>query len=195
MYGVSNAILQTSVNALGTMVVACWALTGKIDGVYWAVGGAAGAAITTFAGQNYGAQKMDRVFRSLWVGLKIFIPMTILICVGIMLLSPFILPLFTDDQEVVQLTYQILWYFVPFYFIWTVVEVISGILRGCGEVKIPVLISGIGVCLFRVIWVMTVCRANLTIFNVSICYGITWTISAIALCIYYRYWKKKVVRE
>lgn len=191
MYGVSNAILQASVNALGTTVVACWALTGKVDGVYWAFASAAGAAITTFAGQNYGAGKMDRVFQCMKTSYKLFIPATIIICTAIMLVSPLLLPLFTNDPEVIALTYKILWYFVPFYFTWTLIEVVSGILRGCSNVRIPVLITGLGICLFRVIWVSTVCRVNLTVGTVSICYPVSWGITGICMLIYFFLWKKK----
>ena len=61
MYGVSNMIVQIGVNSLGTVVVASWAMTSKIDGVFWAVSNALGAAITSFVGQNLGAGKALRI--------------------------------------------------------------------------------------------------------------------------------------
>ena len=50
MYAVSNMIIQVGVNSLGTIVVASWAMTGKTDGIFWAVSNALGAAITSFIG-------------------------------------------------------------------------------------------------------------------------------------------------
>ena len=52
MYTVSNTIIQVAVNSLGTVVVASWAMSGKTDGLYWAVSSAMGAAITSFIAQN-----------------------------------------------------------------------------------------------------------------------------------------------
>ena len=48
MYSISNMIIQVAVNSLGTVIVASWAMSGKTDGVYWAVSNALGAAITGF---------------------------------------------------------------------------------------------------------------------------------------------------
>lgn len=195
MYGVSNAILQASVNVLGTMVVACWALTGKVDGVFWATSSAFGAAVTTFVGQNFGAKKMDRVFACFRTSVKLFLPLTVAICAAILGCAGFLLPFFTDDPEVVRLTIQIMWYFVPFYIFWSVIEIASATLRGCSNVRIPVIITGIGVCLFRVIWVLTVYKVYPTLFVVSICYPITWGITAVAMMIYFFRWKKKLSPE
>ena len=61
MYGLSNMIIQIGVNSLGTVVVASWAMTSKVDGIFWAVSNALGAAITSFVGQNLGAGRQDRV--------------------------------------------------------------------------------------------------------------------------------------
>ena len=61
MYALSNLILQTSVNSLGTDAAAAWTAIAKMDAIYWMIGGSLGTAITTFVGQNYGAGKMNRV--------------------------------------------------------------------------------------------------------------------------------------
>ena len=61
MYSISNMIIQVAVNSLGTVVVASWAMSGKTDGLYWAVSNAMGAAITSFIAQNHGAGRTDRV--------------------------------------------------------------------------------------------------------------------------------------
>lgn len=192
MYGISNAILQSSVNLLGTVAVASWALAGKIDGVYWAATSAFGAAVTTFAGQNFGAGKKERVKDSFKVSLWLFMPLTAAMCTAILILTPTLLPFFTDDLSVNATTREVILYFVPYYMMWTLIEILSGIMRGCGEVKAPVVISALGVCLFRVIWVMTVCAAGNTIFTVSICYPISWFITDIAMLVYYLHWRKRL---
>ena len=192
MYGISNAILQASVNALGTAYVAGWALSGKIDGIYWATVSAAGSAITTFAGQNYGAKLMDRVRKTASASFGVFEPATVILCALVLLFGRDMLPLFTDDPLVIDITMKVIMYFVPFYVIWTAIEILSGIMRGCGAVKVPVLINAVCVCLFRVVWVMTVCRIHPSLFNVSICYGISWVICLICMTLYFLKWRKTV---
>ena len=54
-YGVTNVVIQASVNSFGTDTAAGWAAYGKLDLIFWTVSSALGAAVTTFAGQNYGA--------------------------------------------------------------------------------------------------------------------------------------------
>ena len=64
LYAITNIIIQTSVNGFGTDIAAAWAAFGKLDAIFWTILGAFGIAVTTFAGQNYGAQKYDRVKKS-----------------------------------------------------------------------------------------------------------------------------------
>lgn len=61
MYSVSNLIIQSSINAFGTDTIAAWTAYGKVDGIFWMIMGAYGVSITTFAGQNFGAGKYDRI--------------------------------------------------------------------------------------------------------------------------------------
>ncbi|MBR6007089.1 MAG: MATE family efflux transporter [Clostridia bacterium] len=194
MYNGSNIIMQIAVNALGTVVVASWSLSGKLDGFYWAMAQAANAAVLTFVGQNYGAGRMDRIRGSVRTGLKLFMTMTVAMSALIILLAPPALKIFTKEAAVQQTTYTIILYFVPFYFVWTAIEVLSGTLRGCGDTK-PVLITGIGICAFRILWVLTVYQIWPTLFVVSISYIISWTLTMLAMVFYYRKggWEKPKV--
>lgn len=186
MYSVSNTVLQYAVNSLGTVAVASWSLAGKLDGFYWATANAANIAIVTFCGQNYGAGRMDRVHSCVKKSFLLFLSITIVLSGIILLVAPSALPLFTEDEAVVSTTYQVLLYFVPYYFLWTGIEVLTGSLRGCSDVTVPTIITGLGICLFRVLWVMTAFRLRPTLFMVSIPYLLSWIITSIALFLYYR---------
>jgi len=87
---------------------------------------------------------------------------------------------------VVETTYKIMLYIVPFYFTWVIVEVLSAVLRGAGDAVRPVAIIGIGICLFRVIWIATVFAHFGTLLSLCLSYPISWVITSIALVIYYR---------
>ncbi len=186
MYNVSNMIIQVAVNSLGTIVVASWAMSGKTDGIYWAVSSAMGAAITSFIAQNHGAGRTDRVKQCVRQSLIMAFVVTLGLSALLMLLAIPMLRLLTPDEAVVETTYRIMSYFVPFYFTWVLVEVLSAVLRGVGDAVYPVAIIGIGICLFRVIWIVTVFAYFGTLLSLCLSYTASWTITSVALVIYYR---------
>ena len=186
MYSLSNMTIQVAVNSLGTVVVASWAMSGKTDGFFWAISNAMGAAITSFIAQNYGAGRTDRVRQCVKQGLIMHFTVTIVVSAALMITAIPVLRLLTPDEAVVETTYRVMSYFVPFYFTWVLVEVLSAVLRGAGDVVYPVVIIGIGICLFRVIWILTVFEHFGTLLSLCLSYTASWTLTSIALVIYYR---------
>ena len=186
MYSLSNMTIQVAVNSLGTVVVASWAMSGKTDGFFWAISNAMGAAITSFIAQNYGAGRTDRVRQCVKQGLIMHFTVTIVVSAALMITAIPVLRLLTPDEAVVETTYRVMSYFVPLYFTWVLVEVLSAVLRGAGDVVYPVVIIGIGICLFRVIWILTVFAHFGTLLSLCLSYTASWTLTSIALVIYYR---------
>ncbi len=185
MYGVANMIIQVGVNSLGTVVVASWAMTAKVDGVFWAVSNALGAAITSFVGQNLGARRMDRVQLCVRQGLILAFSITIGLSGLIMLAAKPLLHLLTKDPAVISTTWEMLLYFVPFYFTWTLIEVLSAVLRGSGDAVRPVVIIACGICLFRILWICTVFRWFHTVPVLCLTYVASWTLTSIMILIYF----------
>ena len=68
----------------------------------------------------------------------------------IMLAAKPMLRILTTDQAVIDTTYEMMTYFVPYYFTWSVIEVLSAVLRGAGDAVRPVAIIGLGICLLRI---------------------------------------------
>ena len=187
MYAVSNMIIQVGVNSLGTVVVASWAMSGKTDGIFWAVSNALGAAITSFIGQNLGAGRQDRVKLCVKQGLILSFSITVTLSALIMLLGRPMLRILTEDQAVIDTTYQIMTYFVPYYFTWTLIEVLSAVLRGAGDAVRPVVIIGLGICLLRIVWILTLFQWVHTLMVLSLCYVVSWVVTSIAMTVYYRH--------
>ena len=186
MYAVSNMIIQVGVNSLGTVVVASWVMSGKTDGIFWAVSNALGAAIMSFVGQNLGAGREDRVKDCVKQGMLLSVIITISLSSLILLSGRPLLTLLTKDQAVRDTTWLIMLYFVPFYFTWTVVEVLSAVLRGSGDAVRPVIITGLGICLFRIIWIVTLFARIHTLLSLSLCYPVSWVITGFAMFVYFR---------
>ena len=193
MYAVSNMIIQVAVNTLGTVVVASWAMISKTDGIYWAISNALGAAITSFVGQNLGAGKPERAKECVRQGMTLAMIITVTLSGAIMLAAKPLLRLLTNDPAVISTSYQMMKYFVPFYFAWTAIEVISAVLRGAGDAVNPVIIIGLGICLFRIVWIATVFAAFRSLPALCWCYVASWTVTSTALILYYRHggWIKR----
>ena len=187
MYSVSNMIIQVAVNSLGTVVVASWAMSGKTDGIFWAISNALGAAITSFIAQNHGAGRTDRVRACVRQGLIMGYLVTGVVSTLLMLAAAIpMLRILTTDEAVVRTTYTIMSYFVPFYVTWVLVEVLSAVLRGAGDAVYPVIIIGLGICLFRVIWIFTVFAHFGTLLSLCLSYVVSWVLTSVALLIYYK---------
>ena len=195
MYSVSNFIIQIALNTLGTVVVASWSMAGKIDGVYWAVSSALGTAIMSFVGQNYGAGKKDRILGCARLGMLISLAITVCLVALILFFGQYGVQLLIDDSAVVDCTWQMLSFFVPYYFLWTIIEVLTGVLRGMGDALIPVIITGIGICGFRILWIAFIFPVFHTVRGITACYPASWALTAVAMLIYYMIKRRRVLSD
>ncbi len=186
MYGLSNLLLQVGVNSLGTVVVASWAMSGKVDGAFWAITSAFGTALTTFVGQNYGAGRIDRIRDCAKKSLLLLGGITLSLSAVLLLLARPLLHLLTDDPAVIDTTWYIITLFVPFYIIWVPIEIFPGVLRGVGDVLTPSLILAGGICGIRILWLYTAFRLSPVLLTLCLCYPLSWLITDIAVYLYFR---------
>jgi len=92
----------------------------------------------------------------------------------------------TEDQAVRDTTWLMMIYFVPWYFTWVVIEVLSAVLRGSGDAVRPVIIIGLGICLMRMLWIWTLFAQIHTLFVLCLCYPVSWTLTSLVMYLYYR---------
>ncbi len=185
LYTVSNLIIQTCINSFGTNDVAAWAAYGKMDAVFWMLMSALGISITTFAGQNYGAHKYERVKQGMWESLAIAMLLTAIFSVLFLVFGRPIFYLFTSDAAVVDEGMKMLLFLLPFWVTYISIEILSGTIRGAGVSFVPMVITIFGVCLLRLIWLFTAVPRHNSIYTVMASYPITWTVTSIAFWTYY----------
>ena len=190
MYSLSNIIIQAAINGLGTDTVAAWTVYGKMDALFWMTISSFGIAITTFAGQNYGAGKMERVRKGISTCLAMCFASTIVISILLNIGGYFLYSLFTSDPEVLRIGMQIVHFLVPTFFTYVCVEVLSGALRGVGDCWIPTLICLSGICLIRVLWIMLAVPQRPDIYTMTFSYPLTWTITSVLFIVYYCFFSK-----
>ena len=194
LYSVTNMLIQTFLNNLGTDTVAAWSAFGKIDSLYWMVNNAFGIAVTTFVGQNFGAGKMDRVRKGTRECLGMALVTAILLSVILMSAGRFLFGIFTTDANVVEIGLSMMQIISPTYFLFVFIEVYSGALRAQGHVIVTTAMTMIGICVLRVVWVTWIVPDG-TLSQIVACYPITWLVSAVGMIIYYHYKQKKILEK
>lgn len=190
MYSISNVIIQSSVNALDIDTIAAWTAYSKIDALFWMIIGAFGISITTFVGQNYGAGKVERVHKGIKICLQMTFVTSIVISGILYIFGGYIYRLFTNDIAVLEKGIEILHFLVPFFVTYICIEILSGALRGVSDCWIPMLITCLGVCLLRVLWILFVVPHHMTMRTILASYPLTWIVTSISFIIYYRFFSK-----
>lgn len=185
MYSLSNIIIQAAVNNFGTVTVAAWTALGKFDALFWVTSNAMGTALCTFVGQNFGAGQYERMRKGVRQWLLTDLCVTAVLSMMLLILAPWMLRMFSSDPAVIALARKMLWYFAPFYVVWVLIDIFSNALRGAGDSFWPMVISLVGVCLLRILWILFVVPRWNTIAGVSFSYPFTWGVTALAFLIYY----------
>ena len=193
MYSLSNMILQVAVNKIGTDAAAAWTALAKMDAIYWMVGGSLGTALTTIVGQNYGAGKMDRVKKSVNIGLGLYYAFSIAIVTVLMAFQRPLFSIFTDNQAVLDIAVSAFSIMAPFYILFSFIEIYSCALRGMGDVLIPMIMTMVGICGFRVVWSIVVVPLNPCMELISWSYPVSWALTSACFIVYYRNKMKKTL--
>jgi putative MATE family efflux protein len=190
MYSVSNIIIQAAVNVYGTKTVAAWSTYGKIDGLFWMISGAFGVAITTFVGQNYGAQRFDRIEKGVRVCLAMYFGTAVVLSSVLLTFARPIFGIFTTDLEVVKIGIGMQKIITPCYALFMFIEILSAALRSMSDVLIPTALTLCGVCLLRIVWILIIVPLNPSIAMISYSYPLTWAVTSVLFIVYYLYRKR-----
>ena len=195
MYSASNIVIQWAINAFDTDAVAAWTAYGKMDILFWMTMTALSQSLTTFAGQNYGAGKYDRLRRGVGVCTGMSAGITLVMSAILVIFARPILTLFTPDADVLEIGVEMVAFLAPCYITYILVELLPGAMRGAGKSLVPMLISVFGVCGLRLAWLFLAVPRVHTIIMVEASYPITWTVTSLALLVYYRWggWLKPPV--
>ena len=184
-FDLSNVLIQSGINSFGDITVAAWTAYLKTDAITWMVSGAFGVAITTFVGQNFGAQKYARIRQSVWVCMGMSVSLMAVLSTLMLLARYFILGIYTTDAEVVRVGAYIMLWIVPFNALFMPVEVFAGTMRGTGYSTVPTVITGLCACLFRIVWVVVIVSRWHTVEMLALAYPISWILAALVFYIVY----------
>lgn len=181
----SNILIQSGVNSFGDITMAAWTAHGKTDALTWMVTGAFGVSITTFVGQNFGAQKYSRIRKGTWTCLAMGVVMVAALDALLLAFRTPILGIYTDNPEVIAVGGMVMLSIMPYEFLFMPIEVFAGTMRGVGNSLMPTLITGSCVCLFRVVWLMTAVRHWHSLKTLTLSYPLSWALAAAVFLVVY----------
>jgi putative MATE family efflux protein len=194
--------VQSLTNTFGEMVIACSVMVMRVDGFAMMPNFTFGVAMTTFAGQNVGARKMDRVERGTREGLIIAVSVSTIITIIILTFGRYLMNIFTSTVELVDLSMRMMRILAAGYIAMAVTQVLSGVMRGAGDTMTPMWISLITTIALRVpiaygIAYLTRSEAYPTgrPESVFISLLIAWVCGAIITTVFYKKgnWRKKAL--
>jgi putative MATE family efflux protein len=186
--------LMGIVNKFGTNVIAAFSVASRLDSLAMIPAMSFSQALSTFVGQNIGANKSERIRAGLISTVKMSGIVTIVTTIFIVFAGHLMMSLFTNDTEVIRLGDQYLTIVSTFYILFTLMFIYNGVMRGAGDTLIPMFFSLLS------LWIIRIPMAWFLSGNIGAT-GIWWAIPAgwlIGLVLSFSYyksgrWKKKAV--
>ena len=172
VFSLANIIIQSAINSLGTVVMAASSAAFNIEIFTYDIVNAFGQACTTFVGQNFGAGELKRCKKTL----ILLAAIALIISFGKPLLS-----IFNSDPEVIDIGYIRVMLVVSAHFFSMLYEVMSGYLRGFGISLGPAILTMIGVCVVRLLWIQFVFPLSRTFRTIMLVYPVSLSLTALMI--------------
>ena len=153
VFSVSNIIIQSAVNSLGTVVMAATSASFNIEVITYNILSSFSQACTTFVGQNFGAGQIRRCKRTLLLCIAEGVVILAVVVPLVLFWGKTLLSVFSDDPAVVACGYIRLSALIPAHLFSLMYEVMSGYMRGFGISLTPAALTTAGVCGIRVAWI------------------------------------------
>ena len=183
IFSISNVLIQSSVNSFGASVVAGNTAAQNIEGFVYCSMNALHHTCLSFTGQNYGAKKFDRIRK---VAIECLGLVTAIgLCLGfvVFLFSPKLLGIYASANDldvVIKYGYLRLSIIMTTYFTCGTMDVLVGSIRGLGYSILPTIVSLLGACGLRILWIFTIFAGNHDLKVLYISYPVSWTITTLA---------------
>ena len=187
----SNVMAQYHINSLGEDAIAAFTAYFKVELIIYLPIVALGHAVMTFVGQNKGAGNIERVRKGTLYCTLISMGLAALTAAAALPLGGVLFRAFNKEASVIALGRQIIRVTFPFYFLYSVLQVVGDSLRGMGKAKEPMLIVLVNICAIRTALLFLIVPRVMDIRGVAVTYPITWALTAACMLVYYLYYHKK----
>jgi Na+-driven multidrug efflux pump len=201
LFSISNVLIQSSVNMFGNTVMNGNSASSSIEGFVYVIMNSVHHAGLSFSGQNLGAGRFENIKKVTRNSLIIVTILGIIFGGGFYLFGEQFLSIYTNVPKEIEVGIIRLAYLCLPYFLYGLVDVMVGDLRGLGSSTTPMIVSIIGICGLRIAWIYLVFNPNTDFINVNdlnllyISYPISWIVTFTILIICYVILYKKVKKR
>ena len=196
VFSISNVLIQSSVNSFGSITMAGNAAAQNIEGFIYTAMNSLYQASINFTSQNVGAGKTHRIVRVLVCCLGIVAAVGLILGIGAMIFGTQLLHIYSSDPEVVRYGLIRLSIISITYFLCGMMDVACGSIRGMGYSITPTVVSLLGACALRVIWIFTIFQIDRSLFVLYVSYPVSWAITFLAhmacFAVFYRRYKLRI---
>ncbi|MBE5786842.1 MAG: MATE family efflux transporter [Clostridiales bacterium] len=196
LFSLSNVIIQSSINAQGSIWMAGNGAAANIEGFAYVSMNSIAQGTLTFASTNRGARNYPRVRRVLWSSLGVVMVTGLAVGLLAWACGPMLLGLYDQNPDVITKGMVRMGIILPTYFICGLMDVAASHMRGVGYSIAPMIVSLSGACAFRLLWVYTVFAAdpsNMPLLYVS--YPISWLLTFLAHMMCYIFMARKKMQQ
>lgn len=193
LFSISNVMIQASVNSFGSLVMAGNGAAANIEGFVYNSMNAVYQAAITFTGQNMGARRYERINKILGACLLVVTTIGLIMGVGGYLLGDVLLRVYTQEPDVIAMGKIRLGLVCLPYFLCGIMDVLVGSMRGMGRSVVPMLVSILGVCGVRILWIQTVFAWDHNLQVLYWSYPLSWAATALVHFICFLFIHKKIM--
>lgn len=178
LFSISNVLIQSSVNSFGSIAMAGNTAASNIEGFVYTAMNAVHQTAISFTGQNLGGKRFDRLNKILFECLAFVTIIGLFMGNGAVLFGEQLLSLYSSDAKVIAYGMQRLQIICTFYCLCGIMDVLVGSIRGLGYAVMPMIVSLLGACAFRIVWIYTIFQWNRTLKTLYISYPVSWSLTA-----------------
>lgn len=195
LFSLSNVLIQSSVNSFGSIAMAGNTASSNLEGFVYIAMNAFHQTALSFTSQNIGGGKYDRVKKTMLYCILLVTAVGVVLGFGAYAFRERLLGIYTSDTEVIAYGILRMRIIMLTYFTCGTMDVMVGCLRGMGYSIMPMIVSLLGACGLRIVWIMTVFQSMHTLECLYISYPVSWIVTTAAhmicyLCIRKRLYKK-----
>ncbi len=195
LFSISNVIIQSSVNSFGSVAMAGIAAGSNYDSYIFTGTNAVSQTAMTFTSQNIGARKLENVGKIYRYCLTFASAIGISLGIVGFIFSEQIVAFFSEDPGVIQIGAERMRLVMPFFFFCSLMDVTASEIRGMGKSVEPMLVSLIGACGIRLLWVFFILPLDRTLINLYWSYPVSWAVTFFAQFILFFILKNRIVKK
>lgn len=177
IFSISNVLIQSSINSFGSIAIAGNSASSNLEGFMYTSMNSVYQAALSFAGQNMGARKYSRLKKVLCNCLAIVTGIGIGMGAIMYLFRYPLLGIYSSDMDVINFGIERLELFCLTYFTCGAMDVMVGQMRGMGYSIVPMIVSLVGVCGIRIVWIFTVFKASNSLLTLYMSYPVSWVVT------------------